>query len=107
MVTDGERRYLASECREMAYREQFTAEAVANVLGLTLSGTTRYDHDAWYRLADLISPGRACSSAQRVDRERLMDLADKIDETYTSDSVSKRTFSHWADVIRESLGCEL
>ncbi len=56
MITDGERRLIASECREMAYRSEFTAKAVARVLGLTLSGTTRYDHDAWYRLADLIDP---------------------------------------------------
>lgn len=56
MVTNDERRRVASECRERAYREEFTGEAVARTIGAFTSGTTRYDHDAWYRLAAVIDP---------------------------------------------------
>lgn len=82
MITGYERQRLASECRSMAYRHEFTAEAVADVLGLTLSGTTRYDHDAWYRLADLISPGdsdvRAAWVKSPVSRAQVSYFRDKM-----------------------------
>ncbi len=55
-VTDDERRRIALECRERAYREEFTGEVVARTIGTFTSGKSRYDHDAWYRLADLIEP---------------------------------------------------
>ena len=51
-----ERCRVAGECRECAYRHEFTGRAVAAAIGAHVSGTTRYDHDAWYRLADLIAP---------------------------------------------------
>lgn len=56
MVTDDDRRRIASECWERAYREEFTGEAVAQTIGTFTSGTTRYDHDAWHRLAELVEP---------------------------------------------------
>lgn len=56
VVTYEEKKRIAAECRETAYRKQFTGEEVAHVIGSQVTGTTRYDHDAWYRLANLIEP---------------------------------------------------
>lgn len=61
MPTDDERREVAANCYEAAYRELFTGENVARAIGTHTSGTTRYDHDAWMRLKSLVEPAHGYS----------------------------------------------
>lgn len=94
MVTDDDRRRIASECRERAYREEFTGEAVARVIGTFTSGTTRYDHDAWYRLADLIAPDDMSQSRRDTVAccHYSADSADSATEARAEPSLTTRSY---------------
>lgn len=56
MIDGNLRAGVARELREMAYRERFEGGIIARIIGAPYSGTARYDHDAWYRLADMVEP---------------------------------------------------
>ena len=129
---DDERRRIASECRERAYREEFTGEAVARTIGTFTSGASRYDHDAWYRLADLIDtdlgsaevqtsqvPKRDVTATRRtsqtrrcvsqccrsdVDRGALVNLANLLSNIGIGFVIDRKGAREMARRIREALG---
>ena len=141
MIADSERRAIAArlrasvarELREMAYRERFEGSIIARIIGAPYSGTVRYDHDAWYRLADMVEPDpdicaecperklgtdeerQAQAIARYVvrevdaiacDRKALLELADEME----ADGIDCYTVStqyvldDYARRIREALG---
>ena len=141
MIADSERRAIAArlrasvarELREMAYRERFEGSIIARIIGAPYSGTVRYDHDAWYRLADMVEPDpdicaecperklgtdeerQAQAIARYVvrevdaiacDRKALLALADEMDaySGHFSTGLQECTVQAWAVAIREALG---
>lgn len=74
MPTDDERRDVAKNCYEAAYRELFTGENVARAIGTHTSGTTLYDHDAWSRLKALIEPSLTTPVGITVGEEQMQRL---------------------------------
>ena len=137
MIADSERRAIAArlrasvarELREMAYRERFEGSIIARIIGAPYSGTVRYDHDAWYRLADMVEPDpdicsvcperklgaaeerQAQAIARHVvreveaiacDRDALLALADECDRAYRVNPSS--AYDEVARRIREALG---
>ena len=125
MIDDNLRASVARELREMAYRERFDGRIIARIIDAPCSGTVRYDHDAWYRLADMIEPNpdicaecperklgadeerQAQAIARHVvrevdaiacDRKALLELADEMGRVRSKcDFCIKNGGCDWAD----------